>query len=373
MAGTTLEWDGVPVYPSGFHGYSQDVIVASWRHFDGQHPGPTILATLYDVWVIDNPAVEAEIPLVMSWVPIDTFPANPKIVSFCQRENVYPVAMSRHGQEMLAARDVESVYVPHSIDTGLFRPGQTVPDGRRFRELTGIGDDRFVVLMVSTNKGNQPVDRKAYPEQLMAFAEFAKTRDDAVLFIHADQHGMHNGIPLGNLIEDCGISPDQVWLTDQYHYRTGGFGDRAMAAMFADADVLLMTSRGEGFGIPVVEAQACGTPVIVTDATSQPELCGDGWLVSGQPIYHPGQRAWWMTPSVNGIVGALEAAYERGVGESSEKARRFAEQFDHDAVWDQHWTPALDGMEQALQARLLKQQVQAKSPQPKKKKKGKRR
>lgn len=357
------------MYPSGFQGYSQDVIFGHYEQFANANDGPTVLITLYDVWVNDNPRL-AEIPVIASWVPVDTFPPNPKVVDWCSKPNVLPIAMSRNGQAMLKTRGVEALYVPHSVDTNVFTPDAKLEGGRDAREMLGVGD-RFVVTMVSTNKGAVPVDRKAYPEQIMAFAEFARDKkDDVVLFIHADQYGMHNGINLTNVCEDVGLEREQVVFTDQYRYRTGGLPAAVMAAIYASSDVLLMASRGEGFGIPAVEAQACGTPVILSDATAQTELCGDGWLVGGQPFYHPGQRAMWQTPSIGGVVGSLEAAYERGVGQSSAEARTFAEQYDHDRVFADHWEPAL----QALEARTLRAVVEAKTPNKKKKgkkKKGK--
>jgi glycosyltransferase involved in cell wall biosynthesis len=103
---------------------------------------------------------------------------------------------------------------------------------------------------------------------------------------------------------------------------------------------MLATSYGEGFGIPTVEAQACGVPVIVSDFAASTELVGEGWTVSGQPLYDNSQGAFFTIPSVPLIVQALEEAYERGKGKS-DKAVEFAQQYDHDVVWDKHWKPAL--------------------------------
>ena len=47
----------------------------------------------------------------------------------------------------------------------------------------------------------------------------------------------------------------------------------------ADADVLVMTSRHEGFGVPVVEAMTLGLPVVVNHAGALPEVVGDGGLL----------------------------------------------------------------------------------------------
>jgi len=43
---------------------------------------------------------------------------------------------------------------------------------------------------------------------------------------------------------------------------------------YQEADVLALLSRYEGFGLPVVEAMACGTPVVCSNAASLPEVAG---------------------------------------------------------------------------------------------------
>jgi glycosyltransferase involved in cell wall biosynthesis len=51
-----------------------------------------------------------------------------------------------------------------------------------------------------------------------------------------------------------------------------------LAALYRKATVLLQTSEREGFGLPVVEAMACGTPVVASDLPALREVCGDAAL-----------------------------------------------------------------------------------------------
>ena len=81
-------------------------------------------------------------------------------------------------------------------------------------------------------------------------------------------------------------------------------------------------------------------PVIVSKFAASPELVGDGWVVSGQPLYDPAQHSFWTIPSVPEIVEALEQAYAKGKGKSA-KAVEFAQAFDHEKVWQENWMPVL--------------------------------
>jgi glycosyltransferase involved in cell wall biosynthesis len=56
---------------------------------------------------------------------------------------------------------------------------------------------------------------------------------------------------------------------------TGFVPDADLPALYQGASVFVLPSRYEGFGIPVLEAMASGTPVITTTATSLPEVAGD--------------------------------------------------------------------------------------------------
>jgi len=79
---------------------------------------------------------------------------------------------------------------------------------------------------------------------------------------------------------------DDVWSTDPRpiiaelglgdHVRTLGFvSDEDKPALYTLADLFLFPSRYEGFGLPPMEAMACGTPALVSDSSSLPEVVGD--------------------------------------------------------------------------------------------------
>ncbi len=56
-------------------------------------------------------------------------------------------------------------------------------------------------------------------------------------------------------------------------------GDGELSTLLNGSDMLLWPSRNEGFGLPPLEAMANGTPVITSDCTSLPEICGDAAIL----------------------------------------------------------------------------------------------
>jgi hypothetical protein len=343
LEGVSSNWNGIKMYPRGMAPYSDDVLVAHGMDWANGNPKlPALIMTLFDVWPLKSKSLDM-VKNIASWVPIDHAPCPADVVDWCKKPNVKPIAMSRFGEQMLNDAGVECFYAPHGIEDVFNPDSKMVNGGRTFtgRELMGIPDDKFVVMMNAANKGASP-SRKSFAENLLAFGIFAQDKPDAILYLHTEKDGAMGGVNLDHLLHACGIREDQYKIVDQYAYRTG-FPQQALASMYADADVLLSASMGEGFGLAVIEAQACGTRVIVSDFTAQPELVGSGWAVEVQPFWDAHQRSWFCIPQVGSIVDALKHSYEapRGV---DQVAVDFAKAYNADAVWEAHWKPVMKGL-----------------------------
>jgi glycosyltransferase involved in cell wall biosynthesis len=203
----------------------------------------------------------------------------------------------------------------------------------------GIPEDAFLVGMVAANKANGSIHRKAFAENLLAFAIYRKENPNAYLYIHSDPSRIFGGFDLGNLMKAVGLPIDAVLFPNPVKLRYG-YSPQEMSGIYSSFDVLLHASYGEGFGVPAIEAQACGTRVIGSSWAATPDLVADdSWLVEGQPFWDEAQQSFFMIPLIPSIVKALqEANQNRG---HSDEAVKFASQFEADTVWREYWQPFL--------------------------------
>jgi glycosyltransferase involved in cell wall biosynthesis len=350
LTGATINFNGITVMGSGMDAYSNDITpaqIVSWAQKEPNKIGLGI--SLYDVWVYTNPAWD-DVPM-LSWTPIDHEVVPEGVLQWFGRigGGKWALAMSRFGEQQLLESGVERervFYAPHSFNGNIFKPTRT-----DIRSRIGIPQDAHLTMINSANKGLTPI-RKCWPEMLEAWCKFSENRKDAYLYIHTEFFGLANGVKIGRLLETFKAPIDRVKIVPQFEFRQG-IPQEVLAELYTASDVLLMTSRGEGFGIPTIEAQACGTPVIVTDWTAQPELVGAGWKVGGQREWDELQTGWWKVPSVDEIVDALEQSY-RAKGnkiaseQMSKKATKFASAYETNYVYNTHWKPILAEIESRL-------------------------
>lgn len=333
--------DGIRIYPRSLDAYGNDVLEMHARDFFGSERDGLVMP-LTDIWVIDS-GVLSRLHNA-AWVPVDHEPCQPPTVTTLRTGRSIPIAMSRFGERMLKDEGFDPVYVPHGYDGSVFAP----LDQRECRAALEIPQGGFVVGMVAANQGF----RKSFPQSIRAFAAFHERHPDSFLLLHTWLGPQRQGVDLHDLLEQH-LPADSVLVCDQYRYAMGLYPDEYLAQVYSSIDCLLNVAQGEGFGVCQVEAQACGTPVISTDATAMPELCGSGYLVGGEPIY-TNFSSWQLLPSIEEIEAALEASYAQSAQErleSRQRARDFAIAYDADRVAAEYWPPALAEIERRMALR----------------------
>jgi glycosyltransferase involved in cell wall biosynthesis len=329
-----LGWNGITVYPGSTEDlWAQDTLPGVYKHHKAD-----VLITLMDAWVLDPSRLRGM--NVAHWMPIDAA-ASPTGISPClssmdrrvlEGGGGRPIAMSEFGREVLKGAGYPSpLYIPHGVDTAVFTPPE---DREALRERLGL-TGRFVI---GINAANQDPVRKAFAEQFAAFAMFHEKHPDAILVVHSRTE-TRQGVCLDRLAADLGIA-ESVVFGDQFAIACGLLGPPDLAKWYGALDVLSNCSYGEGFGLAVLEAQACGTPVCVTAFSAMIELCGSGWAVAGDPYFNRGHNAWWVRPSASSIAAAYENAYEEAAS-MREDARIFALRYDADRILAEYWIPAL--------------------------------
>jgi glycosyltransferase involved in cell wall biosynthesis len=108
---------------------------------------------------------------------------------------------------------------------------------------------------------------------------------------------------------------------------------------------------GEGFGIPIVEAQMCGTPVIVGDWTAMSELVIAGHAIPRErahKVYNP-IAAYQYSVEPQAVADALDTAYSGAYRSGARVSKETAALYSADVVMEKYWTPVLAKVEQAAQ------------------------
>lgn len=336
LTGAKLEWNGgVTCYPADF-----DWGNITMRTYADHHKADLTI-TLHDAWVMKPHQWPAGTRSAI-WAPVDHAPLPAPVEVVLRHPSVYPIAMSRFGEAMMKQRGLQPLYVPHGIDTTVFKPQ---PENKaEIRAELGIPEDAFLIGMVAANQGNPSFARKAFPQAFQAFARFAADHKDAWLYAHTQPRPTRgdNGINLEILAVATGCPADRLRFPPEKALQLG-MTNQVVANIYAAFDVLLNPSMGEGFGIPIIEAQACGVPVIASDHSAMTELTHAGTLVSGDPWWDALQTAFFIAPSIDGIHAALEHEYERRDDQKlREAAVAFAQDYDADLVTVNYWEPALE-------------------------------
>jgi glycosyltransferase involved in cell wall biosynthesis len=129
-------------------------------------------------------------------------------------------------------------------------------------------------------KLNEIRKRLALPERFLLYVGTIEPRKNLGTLFEAYRSAELHGV-------DLVIAGSRGWLSDEIYDSvkdlqaegrvmfTGFVADDDLPALYSSAEAFVFPSIYEGFGLPVLEAMACGTPVICSDASSLPEVAGD--------------------------------------------------------------------------------------------------
>ena len=153
--------------------------------------------------------------------------------------------------------------IPNGVDTTRMQPLERSAALWLLRDL--LPDDRPYLLYVS--RVEHP--GKNHIRLIEAFAHLRR-----------DHQIPHRLVLAGPLCEraDTVLAAARASTANAHILFTGFVADEDLRPLYAGADVLVYPSLYEGFGIPVIEAMACGTPVACARASSLPEVGGDAAL-----------------------------------------------------------------------------------------------
>lgn len=277
---------------------------------------PDLVWTLGDHWMVEHVA-RVHNRKTFKWVmycPIDGHPSPSKWKTAFENADVL-VAYGKYGMDVMKHRapSANIKYIYHGVDTNAFKP---IPEEDRVvvkKSVIGVELDKVIIGIVARNQPRKAFDKlfeayfyilnglymicedckkiTVFPFDVIKKEAFrvksckhcggtnlkqGEKRDDVRLYIHG-------------AIQDCGWD-----LTDLQHdynlngkilvnpsLRIGvGVSAFTLNGIYNAFDVFTLPTRGEGFGLPVLEAMSAGIPVVTTDYSAHPEWCdGAGILV----------------------------------------------------------------------------------------------
>ncbi len=323
-------------YPRMKYLFGEDAMVEHGADFNAD-----VVISNQDTWLLDIAQLQ-RLRRYVPWVPIDHEPLPPAVAARMKIAHDI-IACSRFGQLQLERAGFKSAYIPYSVDTQVFKPMNRA----RLRRKYNIPRDAFVFGMVAANKSYPP--RKAFQEVMDAFKVVAARHENARLFLHVPVDDS-SGFPIVAYAETIGIQ-DRVLMNRSYdvNYR---FTHAMVAEVINTFDVSVNPSNSEGFGLNIIESQSCGVPVIINDATSQPELIVEnvtGWKTRvGRRRFTPLQ-AFVFDPDVNDLAEKMEESISANRAVMGAKGRKHVvENYDSRVVFNKHWKPYLQGLDRKI-------------------------
>lgn len=329
LEGNKIMLDGITCYPKIADTWGADAMVNHALHFKAD-----VVMTLQDLWVVDPNALRQ----LKRWIPIVPIDHNPIPPAIYERLKLAYriVTYSKFGRDELQRLGMYSTYIPHTVDTNIYKP----MDKKALRKKIGVPDNMFLFGMVAANKDNPP--RKSFQEAMDAFKVFHEKHPNSGMYFHT-LLAQAGGFPIEEYAKFLGFQQNIYHLQP---YEQLFLADKAvMASIYNCMDCLLAPSTNEGFGVPIIEAQACGVPVITNNWTAMPELVKDGktgYICEVASKRFTPLLSYIGIPSTKSIYEKMELVFKSDREKMRDDARKhILNNYDTDKVVKERWLPFL--------------------------------
>ncbi len=274
-----LKWKDLTIYPGHEDIYGEDIIYDHYCDWKAE-----LLITQLDIWPIKKIHELSKNGLInwLPYAPLDSLLPCPDITERL-KSAIHTVTMCKWAEEELNSIGISATSIHHGIDPEIYKVLKETKEELKL-EL-GFPKNCFLVGMVQANQ----FTRKALEEQLKGNRMFQEKHPqiDTRLYFHTQPNRI-DSFHLPSLVQIMGMKEIVKFPNDYWTIK--GFTENHMARIYNAFDVLLSATNGEGFGLPVIEAQGCGVPVLATKCMSFPELVLAGALCE--------IKTWFATPAL---------------------------------------------------------------------------
>ena len=303
-----------------------------------------MLQNLHSVWTFDCFIVAMDIPIQcfflnkmpnrpFKYVGIMPVEADPLSMSWAAQLTRMDKAMiiSKFGYEEAKKAGVfNASYLQIGVDTELWRT-PTVEERDKIRKsILGFEDDTFAVLTVADNQ-----ERKNLSRSMEIFADFAKDKPNARYILVTRKNS-----PVGWNLDDLAI---ELGILNKMLMFERGIDFKQLWSLYAASDCMLLTSKAEGLGMPILEAMSVGLPCVATNCTGMREsLSNDRGLLIAYEYKHTdpfGNAHRYWANKEDGVLD-LEIIYQK----KSEVDLNDAYEY----VRDRKWSIAVDQLDKVL-------------------------
>lgn len=338
LEGNAITLDGIKYYPKISDPFGSDALLLHGQDFKAN-----VFMSMQDVWTLD-PNFLRQMPCYIPYTPIDKYPVSPMVLD--RLRLAYKIlTFSKFGEESLLKSSFTSKMIYEGTDVNVFKP----MDKAACRTELNLPPDAFIFGSIAANKENPP--RKGFQEMLDAFKLFYENHKDAYLYFHTQQTAPGN-FPIIEYAKYLEFA-DRILFLNQYK-ATHSADSNLVAKELNAFDINFHPSRTEGFGLGIIESQACGIPVIINRCHSMPELVIEGktgeicetdkpmWTSDGGYVY---------PADVKSLHEKMETLYDKlhNPNTIAKDARDFVvNNFNIDTIVKNQWIPFFEQLQEEL-------------------------